>query len=177
MNCISIQYYKSPFGELLLGAYQDELCLCDWRYRKMRSTIDHRICKGLNSEYKIEENETIRETIKQLNEYFSKQRTEFDIPIRLVGSPFQVKVWTALMNIPYGDTETYLGLAQRIDHPDAIRAVATANGANSISLIVPCHRVIGSQGEMTGYAGGIQTKKKLLELEAPDRFRKQLELF
>lgn len=143
----------------------------------MRSTIDHRICKGLNSEYKIEENETIRETIKQLNEYFSKQRTEFDIPIRLVGSPFQVKVWTALMNIPYGDTETYLGLAQRIDHPDAIRAVATANGANSISLIVPCHRVIGSQGEMTGYAGGIQTKKKLLELEAPDRFRKQLELF
>lgn len=162
---IHIQYHKTPVGELILGSYKGKLCLCDWRYRKMRESIDNRIKKGLNSEYIKDPCPIIKETINQLTEYFKEERTEFSIPLLLVGTEFQQSVWQSLLTIPYGKTDTYLGLSKKLNNEKAIRAVGTANGANSISILVPCHRIIGSDGNLVGYAGGLEAKKRLLTLE------------
>lgn len=162
---IFIKYHKTSYGELLLGSYEDQLCICDWRYRKMREQIDKRIQGQLNAAYKESNSAIIEETIFQLEEYFAATRKQFEIPLLLLGSDFQKSVWEALITIPYGETNTYLGLSKKLGNEKAIRAVATANGANAISIIVPCHRIIGSDGSMVGYAGGLPTKKKLLELE------------
>lgn len=171
---ITITYFKTPFGELILGDHNKQLCLADWRYRKMREAIDKRIQSGLNANYFIGMSHILEETVKQLNEYFSKKRTEFDLPIEFIGTDFQKRVWKALMQIPYGQTESYLGLSKILGDEKAIRAVSSANGANAISIIVPCHRIIGSDNSLVGYAGGLQTKKKLLQLEGA---LAQLELF
>ena len=101
----------------------------------------------------------------QLLEYFSGQRKTFDFPLAPRGTPFQLAVWNALLEVPYGDTITYAELARRIGKPSAIRAVGAANGANPIPVIIPCHRVIGSNGTLTGYGGGIERKQWLLALE------------
>ena len=103
--------------------------------------------------------------VQQLLEYFSGQRKTFDFPLAPKGTPFQLAVWNALLEIPYGDTITYAELARRIGKPSAIRAVGAANGANPIPVIIPCHRVIGSNGTLTGYGGGIERKQWLLALE------------
>jgi len=165
MNTISIQTYKSPVGEILLGSYDNKLCLADWKYRQMRSTIDSRIQKGLNAEYVEQGSEVIENTIVQMQEYFAGKRKIFDIPLLMVGTDFQKSVWEGLMKIPYGTTASYLELAKNIGNEKAVRAVASANGANSISIMIPCHRIIGSNGDLIGYAGGLPAKKKLLELE------------
>ena len=165
MQHISIQYYKSPIGELLLGSFEDKLCLADMKYRKMRSSIDKRIQKGLNAEYIEESSAVIEKTIVQMKEYFAGERKVFDIPLLMVGTDFQRSVWDGLMQIPYGTTASYLELAKNIGNEKAVRAVASANGANSISIMIPCHRIIGSNGDLVGYAGGLPAKKKLLELE------------
>jgi len=93
------------------------------------------------------------------------QRKEFDIPLLTIGSPFQKSVWEGLVKIPYGDTNSYAQLAKNIQNEKAVRAVANANGANAIAIMIPCHRIIGSDGSLTGFGGGIPLKKKLLELE------------
>jgi methylated-DNA-[protein]-cysteine S-methyltransferase len=173
---ISRIYYNSPVGELILGSHGYDLCIADWRYRKMRSAIDIRIQTALNAEYVKQSSPVLQETIRQLDAYFYEGSTEFDIPIQLVGTSFQQKVWTALNTISYGKTETYLGLSKNLGNEKAIRAVATANGANALAIIIPCHRIIGSDGSLVGYAGGLPAKKKLLALENPDR-EQQLELF
>jgi len=176
MKTINIQYYKTPVGELIIGDFENKLCLCDWRYRKMRAQIDNRIQKGLNAEYKLSDSTTIKATINQLDEYFSKKRKQFELDLLFVGTEFQKKVWEQLIKVPYGKKETYLGLSQKLDNEKAIRAVAAANGANAISIIVPCHRIIGKNGELVGYAGGLDAKKKLLNLEN-ENLPTQLELF
>ncbi len=169
---IKISYFKNPYGELIIGDYQGKLCLCDWRYRKTRSKIDDRIQNFFNTVY-IEQNSfLIEKTINQLTEYFKNQRTFFHLPLIFAGNNFQKIVWNELLNIPYGKTLSYIDLAQKIGNKKAVRAVATANGANAISIIIPCHRVLGSKGELTGYAGGLSVKMKLLNLESP-----QLKLF
>ena len=165
MQHISIQYYKSPIGELLLGSFEDKLCLADMKYRKMRSSIDKRIQKGLNAEYIEENSAVIEKNIVQMKEYFAGERKVFDIPLLMVGTDFQRSVWGGLMQIPYGTTASYLELAKNIGNEKSVRAVASANGANSISIMIPCHRIIGSNGDLVGYAGGLPAKKKLLELE------------
>lgn len=162
---IHTTFFKTAFGELILGSFEDKLCLCDWRYRKMRGTVDSRIKSRLNAEYKEGELEIIAESRRQLEEYFEGVRKTFDLPLLLVGSDFQKGVWKELLRIPYGRTETYAGLSQKLGDIKTVRAVASANGANAIAIIVPCHRVLGSDGSMTGYAGGLQAKKKLLRLE------------
>jgi len=103
---------------------------------------------------------------QQLAEYFAGARHSFDLPLKLAGSPFQLRVWRELIRIPYGTTITYSQLAQRIDRPSASRAVGHANSRNPISIIVPCHRVIGASGNLTGYAGGLDAKRWLLDREA-----------
>ncbi len=165
MNQINIQYYKSPVGEIILGSYGDKLCLADWRYRRMRSTVDRRIQNGLNAQYSEETSDVIEATKEQMQAYFTSKRQQFDIDILMVGTPFQKSVWHALQNIPYGDTASYIALARSINHEKAVRAVASANGANAISIIIPCHRIIGANGDLVGYAGGLPAKKKLLILE------------
>jgi len=165
MNKIKIQYFKIPYGELIIGSFEEKLCLCDWRYRKMRESIDKRIKTGLDANFSEETSDVVEKTKIQLAEYFNEERKEFDIPLLFVGSDFQKSIWDALMQIPYGTSGTYLDLSRIIGNEKAIRAVATANGANAISIIVPCHRIIGSDGKMVGYAGGLAVKKKLLSLE------------
>ncbi|CAK7019212.1 MAG: Methylated-DNA--protein-cysteine methyltransferase [Parabacteroides sp.] len=164
---IRIQYYQSPCGELILGSYKGKLCLCDWQNEERRRLIDERIQKGLQAQYIEKESETITNAITQLDEYFNHRRKAFDIPLLFIGTDFQKSVWNELLNIPYGTTVSYAGLSERLGNPKAIRAVAAANGANAISIIVPCHRVIGSNQKLTGYAGGLPAKKLLLELESP----------
>lgn len=102
---------------------------------------------------------------EQLREYFAGNRSDFDLPLAPTGSPFQLKVWAALRDIPYGRTESYGALAARIGQPTASRAVGLANGRNPIAIVVPCHRVIGASGTLTGYAGGLERKRWLLDLE------------
>jgi methylated-DNA-[protein]-cysteine S-methyltransferase len=104
--------------------------------------------------------------VTQLNEYFAGRRTAFDLPLDPRGTPFQQQVWDQLLAIPYGETRTYLDLARKLGNPNATRAVGAANGRNPISIIVPCHRVIGSSGSLTGFAGGLHIKERLLHLES-----------
>jgi methylated-DNA-[protein]-cysteine S-methyltransferase len=170
---IHLHYYQSPVGELVLGDFNNQLCLCDWRYRKMRSEVDSRILKGLQAEFEEGLTPLLAETLNQLESYFDKKLTTFDLPLLLVGTDFQQTVWKALQQIDYGKTQSYLGLSKQLNNPKAIRAVASANGANAISIIIPCHRIVGSNQELVGYAGGLSTKKKLLALEQGS----QLELF
>ena len=165
MNNISIAYYKSPIGEIFLGSYDGKLCLADWRYRKMRNRIDNRIQKALNAKYVEESSEVIKQAIEEFEAYFRGEKKTFDTPLLMLGTEFQKSVWNGLIAIPYGTTASYLNLAKSIDHEKAVRAVATANGANAISIMIPCHRIIGSNGDLVGYAGGLDVKRKLLELE------------
>ena len=162
---INIKNYKSPLGEMIIGSYEGKLCLADWKNRKSRSTIDRRIQKALSAEYIEESSEVIEETITQLKEYFSHKRKHFDIPLLMSGTAFQKSVWEALMNVPYGHTISYVQLAKNAGNAKAVRAVASAVGANAISILIPCHRIIGSDGTLTGYAGGLDVKRKLLEIE------------
>ena len=164
-NQILIKSWKSPVGELILGSIDDKLCLCDWKYRKLRDQVDSRIKEALNASFIEEESSVILKTISQLKEYFDGTRETFDIPLRLAGTPFQVSVWKSLLRVNYGYTESYLGLATIFGKAEAIRAVASANGANAISILIPCHRIIGKNGKLTEYAGGINAKKNLLLLE------------
>jgi len=165
MNIINIQTHKSPVGELLLGSYNGKLCLLDFKYRRMRTTIDKRLQAGLKAEYVEESSEVIEQTNTQLKEYFEGERKTFDIPLLTIGTDFQKSVWDGLMKIPYGVTASYLELSKNIGNEKAVRAVASANGANAIGILIPCHRIIGSNGDLVGYAGGLPAKKKLLELE------------
>ena len=165
MNQINIHYYKTRIGELILGSFETKLCLLDFRYRRMRTTVDNRIKSRLKAEFAEQDDEILEATRSQIDEYLDGERKEFDIPILMAGTDFQKSVWNALMKVPYGATSTYLQLAKDIDNEKAVRAVASANGANSIGLIIPCHRIIGSDGKLVGYGGGLPIKKRLLKLE------------
>jgi methylated-DNA-[protein]-cysteine S-methyltransferase len=109
--------------------------------------------------------EPLREAIRQLKAYFRGELQEFDLEMEAVGTEFQRRTWKALQGIPYGHTISYAELARRIGNPKAVRAVGTANGSNPLSIVIPCHRVIGSDGKLTGYGGGLDIKQQLLELE------------
>ncbi len=170
MPAILIHYFPTPVGEMILGSFEDQLCLADWRYRRMRNTIDKRIQKGLiryasDAEFKEGVSDVIERAMTQLNEYFAGERTSFDVPLYIVGTDFQKRVWNALIDVPHGTTSTYAALTEVVAEKNAVRAVAGANGANAISILIPCHRIIGSTGELVGYAGGLPAKKKLLQLE------------
>ncbi|MBT3323027.1 MAG: methylated-DNA--[protein]-cysteine S-methyltransferase [Anaerolineae bacterium] len=176
MKKISIQYHKTKIGEFIIGSFDEKLCLLDFRYRKMRTTVDNRIQKGLNAEFVEKDDPVLEKTREELDEYLNSERKEFNIPLLLVGSEFQKKVWNALIKVPYGRSSTYLALAKEINNEKAVRAVANANGANAIGIIIPCHRIIGSDGKLVGYGGGLPVKKRLLKLEK-SHFNGQGQLF
>ncbi|MDG1277726.1 MAG: methylated-DNA--[protein]-cysteine S-methyltransferase [Algoriphagus sp.] len=113
---------------------------------------------------------------EQLQEYFSGKRKTFDLPLAMTGTSFQQRVWTAVNTIPFGQTTSYLKLSQALGNPAAIRAVGAAIGANPVLVIIPCHRIIGTNGQLTGYAGGLDRKEKLLELEGRPQQAKQASL-
>ncbi|EQF24563.1 methylated-DNA-[]-cysteine S-methyltransferase family protein [Clostridioides difficile CD160] len=124
----------------------------------------------LNSEeYLVKESKIIKEANKQLKEYLEGDRKEFDLPLKLSGSEFRKKVWNELCNIPYGETKTYVELANIINNPKAYRAVGLANSKNPISIFIPCHRLVGSNGSLRGYLGGIEVKEYLLKLEKENK--------
>lgn len=176
MNNIITYCYKSKLGNLIIGDYEGKLCLCDWQYRSKRNEIDSRISSYLNASYREGITPLIELTILQLEEYFLQNRNLFSIPLLLAGTAFQKKVWLELQKIPYGATIAYLDLAKQFGDVNAIRAIASANGANAISIIVPCHRVIGKNGSLVGYAGGLATKSALLEIERRGSIQLALEI-
>jgi len=162
---IQIQRYESPCGTLLLGAFEGQLCLCDWTNGWHHEATENRLKKLLRADFVVRPSETTDAARQQLDEYFRRERTAFDLPLLFVGTEFQKRVWAELLRIPYGATLSYGEMARNLGIPRAVRAVANANGANPISIIAPCHRVIGSNGTLTGYGGGLETKRYLLELE------------
>jgi methylated-DNA-[protein]-cysteine S-methyltransferase len=168
MNQINIQLHKTEIGKVVLGSFRDRLCLLGFRSREMTRTVDDRIKKALNAELVEGDDEILEKTRTQLDEYLQGRRREFDIPVLMVGTDFQKRVWNALMKVPYGTTSTYLKLAKDVGNEKAVRAVGNANAANPISIIIPCHRIIGSDGGLVGYGGGLSIKKRLLELERSD---------
>ncbi len=165
-RCIYFSYLKTSIGELVIGALDDRLCLLDFRYRKLRQAVDRRLMRWARVPFVMGENAAMSDAKAQVLSYLAGERQRFDIDILLLGTPFQKRVWQALGSVPYGQTASYLDVARRIGQPSAVRAVAQANGANAIALVVPCHRIIRSNGELGGYGGGLRVKKRLLLLES-----------
>ena len=165
MDKICIQYLNTPVGEMILGSYAGKLCMADWRYRKMRESIDRRVQKGLNAIFVEEESSVLKQAKEELEAYFKGKRQTFETPLLMVGTSFQQNVWEGIMKIPFGTTVSYRELARSIGHEKAVRAVASAVGANAISIFIPCHRIIGADCSLRGYAGGLEAKKALLEIE------------
>lgn len=162
-----MQYYDSPCGTLLLASCEDRLCMCDWAQMKCVESNKLRIQRLLHAEFREEPSAILHLAEKELNEYFAGARRVFDIPLLLIGTDFQKSVWEALLEIPYGVTRSYMEIAKRVGNAKGVRAVAQAIGSNGISIIVPCHRVIGSNQSLTGFAGGLDAKRFLLALETP----------
>ncbi|MEU8357361.1 methylated-DNA--[protein]-cysteine S-methyltransferase [Nonomuraea sp. NPDC048882] len=147
----------SPVGPLTLVAIDGTLTGLYMRRQRHRPPEET---------FGVPDPEPFTEVITQLRAYFEGRLTSFDLPMVFNGTPFQQQVWTALQEIPYGETISYAQLADRIGRPTAARAVGLANGKNPIGIIVPCHRVVGSTGDLTGYGGGLPTKRHLLAFEA-----------
>ena len=150
-------YYESPVGVLKLTARDSMLTGILFSDEKTVSSSGRGVVKSLPP--------VLKECIQQLDDYFSGSRTVFELDMEQPGTSFQQKVWAELMNIPFGKTISYLELARRIGNEKSIRAVGTANGSNNICIMVPCHRVIGSNGKLVGYGGGLWRKQWLLEHE------------
>lgn len=162
---ITTRCYASPAGELLLGSMDGQLCLCDWLTEKHHERVLSRLRRQLGAEVRLGTSAVIEEAARQLDEYFAAKRTTFHLPLLTVGTDFQKTVWRELLNIPYGATLSYGELARRIGRPTSFRAVANANGANALSIVIPCHRVVGTGHQLGGYGGGVEAKRLLLALE------------
>jgi methylated-DNA-[protein]-cysteine S-methyltransferase len=165
VNHIYTQIFESPYGRLQIGIYDNQVCQLDWMYRKKRAWLDEKLAKHLGSTFEVRRLRLHDNCEEQLTAYFEQRRKEWALPILMVGSAFEKKVWQVLLHIPYGKCMTYSQLADAVGNRDATRAVANANGANQLAIIVPCHRVIGNNGALTGYSGGQDAKQKLIALE------------
>ena len=157
---------ETPVGEMLAAATDTQLLLFEFPHRRMIQTQLDRVRRAVGCELVPGESPVFAQLRSELAEYFDGRRREFTMPLHVPGTPFQMKVWAELQRIPIGTTTSYARLAESIGQPNAVRAVARANGDNRIAIIIPCHRVIGSNGALVGYGGGLWRKKKLLELEA-----------
>lgn len=168
-NVIDLKRIETTLGTMYVCAVKEGICLLEFTDRKMLETEFKSLAKILNATIIQGENVHFEVLEQQLKEYFEGQRKTFTVPIFSPGSDFQKAVWTALQKIPYGAVKSYKEQSVLVNKPEAIRAVANANGANRISILIPCHRVVGSNGELTGYGGGLWRKKWLLELEQKNR--------
>lgn len=163
---IAATHIDTPLGTMIAGATDAGICLFDFEYRKMMPDIQQRITVALNDEFEAAEHPLFAVLQQQLDEYFAGTRQVFDLPLVMTGTSFQKRVWHALLDIPYGSKSTYLQQSVTLGDEKAIRAVARANGENCLAIVVPCHRVIGTNGSLTGYAGGLKAKQWLLDHEA-----------
>ncbi|MBR5074620.1 MAG: methylated-DNA--[Bacteroidales bacterium] len=191
MQKVKIYEYDSPCGKLYLAARKGSLCLCSWAGSKNLTDTLSRLSKALDIEFILPDSvnadsgevaetgprkarpekpsKVIVSAMKQLGQFFSGRRKTFNIPYQMAGTPFQNAVWKSLLDIPYGKSVSYAEIASMAGYPKAVRAAANACGDNAISIIIPCHRVIGSDDGLTGYGGGLGAKRYLLDLESPQQ--------
>lgn len=162
---INITRLETPLGTMFAGAVEQGICLLEFTDRKMLETELKSIAKLLNANIIQNANQHFDLLKQQLEEYFEGKRKTFSVPLFTPGTEFQQSVWKELQNIPYGSTRSYKQQAAALQKPEAVRAVANANGMNRISIIIPCHRVIGNDGSLTGYGGGLWRKQWLLDME------------
>ncbi|MGX9608768.1 methylated-DNA--[protein]-cysteine S-methyltransferase [Acinetobacter sp. T63] len=155
---LAFMYMPSPVGRLKLVATDSALVAVIWDNENPKRVQQAELVEQLD-------HPILLDAQQQLNEYFQGQRQTFELPLDFEGTEFQKKVWQALLNIPFGETRSYRQIAEQVGSPKAVRAVGAANGQNPISIIAPCHRVIGSGGKLVGFAGGLDNKEILLKLE------------
>ena len=165
MNTLISQRIMSPLGDLYLCASARGVCLLEFAGTPRVTRESRQLERHFGCPITLGENEHTRQTAAELGEYFAGKRCNFTVALHPVGSDFRQRVWAALRAIPYGTTLHYQALEAIIGHPAAVRAVAAANGANAIAILIPCHRVIGKNGALTGYSGGIHRKAWLLAHE------------
>lgn len=191
MQKVKIYEYDSPCGKLYLAARKGSLCLCSWAGSKNLTDTLSRLSKALDIEFILPDSanadsgdvagtgmrkarpekpsKVIVSAMKQLGQFFNGRRKTFNIPYQMAGTPFQNAVWKSLLDIPYGKSVSYAEIAAMAGYPKAVRAAANACGDNALSVIIPCHRVIGSDDGLTGYGGGLGAKRYLLDLESPQQ--------
>ncbi|MCF6138649.1 methylated-DNA--[protein]-cysteine S-methyltransferase [Pseudalkalibacillus berkeleyi] len=155
--------------ELYIAKTERGICRITWPTESF-DTLNSWVEKQMPNAELVEDHDRLRASALELTEYFDGKRTTFSEPLDMIGTPFQVSVWKALTEIPFGETCSYSDIAQKLDNPKAVRAVGTANGANPIPIIVPCHRVIGKSNALTGFRGGLKVKEQLLQLEGYDDY-------
>jgi AraC family transcriptional regulator of adaptative response/methylated-DNA-[protein]-cysteine methyltransferase len=163
---VNLSRVVTPLGPMLMGATEEGVCLLEFSDRPMLETQIRRLSKQLKCVFLPGSNEFIAQLTEELKSYFAGTVRAFRTPLVFIGSDFQKRAWNALCQIDYGKTRSYAEQARMIGSPDAVRAVARANGDNRIAIVVPCHRVVGSDGTLTGYGGGLWRKKWLLEHES-----------
>jgi AraC family transcriptional regulator of adaptative response/methylated-DNA-[protein]-cysteine methyltransferase len=159
-------YIETPVGEMLAAASESHLMMFEFAHRRLVDTQIERVRALAGCALEPGDSPIFTRLRTQLDEYFAGARRDFDVPLDARGTPFQMRVWNALRQIPCGTTTSYGRIAKAIGQPTAVRAVARANGDNRIAILIPCHRVIGADGQLVGYGGGLWRKKKLLDLEA-----------
>lgn len=165
-SIIHIIYYTNFGQNMLIGASDEKICMCGWPFSVETSRILSRLTANRPITVSdVNSSPILSEATRQLDAYFGGSLRQFDLPLLLNGTDFQTTVWENLIKIPYGQTISYSELAERCGNPKAVRAVANSCRANPIVIIVPCHRVIGANGSLTGYAGGLELKKHLIEFE------------
>jgi AraC family transcriptional regulator, regulatory protein of adaptative response / methylated-DNA-[protein]-cysteine methyltransferase len=159
---IATHCFDTPIGPMCVGAVDRGICLLEFLDRGRLQPELHALQRLLDADTHTGENDLTRQAEQQLDEYFSGTRTDFDLPLVTPGTAFQQAVWHTLLRIPFGQTISYGEQAARMEKPEAVRAVAAANGQNRIAIVIPCHRVIGKNGALTGYGGGLERKHQLL---------------
>jgi len=168
-NTIITQSIKTPFGEMLAGATTKGICLLEFTDTNRVEMQLPRLEKSFSANISQGDSPLFTQLKDELNEYFTGNLQQFTVPLDTKGTEFQMQAWDALLNIPYGETRSYLEQAHAINKPKAFRAVASANRNNRISIIIPCHRVIAKNGDLAGYGGGLDRKEFLINLEEKNR--------
>jgi AraC family transcriptional regulator, regulatory protein of adaptative response / methylated-DNA-[protein]-cysteine methyltransferase len=165
MTDILTTVIETPIGPMMAGAHDEGLCLLEFTDPRRLEPQLAKLQKALRQRLVPGEHAHLAQTRRELEQYFAGTLTQFTVPMMLKGTPFEERVWRGLCQIPYGETVSYVQLAGRVDSPRGQRAVGRANGLNRIAIIIPCHRVINSDGKLGGYGGGLWRKEKLLALE------------
>jgi AraC family transcriptional regulator of adaptative response/methylated-DNA-[protein]-cysteine methyltransferase len=164
-ECVRVAWVRTPLGPMVAGAVDGGLCLLEFTDRRMLE----RQLAVLGQRFRMPlvpgESEHLGRTRSELEEYFAGRRQEFSVPLQVLGSEFQQKVWRELQRVPYGETRSYADLARAVGSPGAVRAVGQANGMNRIAIVIPCHRIVNTDGRLGGYGGGLWRKQRLLALE------------
>ena len=169
-SSIWVNRIATPLGSMIVGVHDTGLCLLEFAERRMLDTQLKRLSQRMGRVFLPGDHPMMEQVQQQLDAYFNGSLRKFSVPIQSPGTTFQEAVWDELQEIPYGETRSYADVAGRIGHADAVRAVGRANGDNRIAIIIPCHRVVGSDGELTGYGGGLWRKEYLLAMEQAQGF-------